>query len=345
MIIKVMNRQSIELTMLALLALVPAAVLFPGVTHASPSRIHKTNAAFHIESRLRISLEEVASIGTLDDDLLFMWAGIAADSDGFVYVTDAMDYALKKFDPSGRLVKRTGRKGQGPGEFTAPRFLAASGSYLFVTDQSIPGIQVFDKALNYVSRIPFSRPISDLAAISNDTLAIIPMSMGGSGDVIIIDFDGNVEKEFQYAEPENKLTLFNVADVEIDGRRGDILLAFSFRDRVEKWSPEGHRIWSKELLGSGEVTEKKVAQFTIPSELLFKTITVDSQGKIYVLSGNLTDHPSRDVFVLDPEGSHLTTFTLPEPSHCIFIDSRDYLYSRANEGVTIKKYRMIFEGN
>jgi hypothetical protein len=338
MSVKVIKRQSIELMMVALLAVVPAAVLFPGAFLAAA-----TTTALHIESRLEVRLEEVLSIGSLDDDALFMWAGVAVDSDGFVYVTDAMDYSLKKFDPSGRLVKRTGRKGQGPGEFLAPRFLAASCSYLFATDQSLTGIQMFDKDLEFVSRIPFNRPIADIAVISENTLAVIPFSLGGSGTIVLLDAQGRVLKEIQYAEPEKKLSIFNVADLEIDPS-GDILLAYSFRDRIEKWSPSGQRIWSRQLLDREDVKEKRVAQFTVPSDVMYKTITSDSSGRIYVLSGNLTDHPSRDVFILDQDGGPLATLILPEPSHCIYIDGHDFLYSRANEGVTIKKFRVIFSG-
>lgn len=336
MSVKVIKRQSIELMTAALLAVMPAAALFPGATFAAA-----TTTALHIESRLEVRLEEVLSIGSLDDDALFMWAGVAADGDGFVYVTDAMDYSLKKFDPSGRLVKRTGRKGQGPGEFLAPRFLAASCRYLFATDQTLSGIQMFDKNLGFVSRIPFNRPISDIAAISENTLAVVPFSMGGAGTIVLLDAQGRVLKEILYAEPESKLSIFNVADLEIDPS-GDILLAYTFRDKIEKWSRAGQRIWSMQLLNLKDVKEKKIAQFTVPTDVMYKTITSDSSGRIYVLSGNLTDHPSRDVFVLDPDGGHVATFVLPEPSHCIYIDSHDFFYSRANEGVTVIKFRLIF---
>ena len=62
------------------------------------------------KDRLKISLEEVLSIGSLDDDDLFMLVGIVADSSKRIYVTDAMDYSIKVFDERGILVKKTGRK-------------------------------------------------------------------------------------------------------------------------------------------------------------------------------------------------------------------------------------------
>ena len=94
--------------------------------------------------RLRVSLDEILSIGTLDDDRLFMWVGISVDENGFIYVSDGMDYSIKKFDTSGNLIKKTGRKGQGPGEFLSPRSLDLSDRSLYILDQNIPGINVFD---------------------------------------------------------------------------------------------------------------------------------------------------------------------------------------------------------
>ncbi len=291
--------------------------------------------------RLEIGLEEVLSIGDVSDDALFMWAGVAADTLGNIYVTDAMDYSLKKFDSSGRLVKRTGQKGQGPGEFTAPRLLAASDRYLFVTDQSRSGIQKFDRDLSFVAHIPFTLPISDLAALSDELLAVTPLSIGGAGQVVFLKTSGEVQKKIHYAASQNALTLRNVAEIEIDDQ-GYVYLAYSFKDRIEKWSPKGANIWSRRLLKTEDIKEKKVMQFSVPTEVLYKSVTRDSTGRIYVLSGNRTQHPSRDVFVLDRDGKHLTTFVLPEPSHCIYIDARNRLYTRANEGVTLKIYRLLF---
>ena len=66
-----------------------------------------------------IALEEVLSLGTLDDGALVQWTGIAASASGEIYVLDALDYALKKFDAAGRLLKKTGRQGPGPLELPA----------------------------------------------------------------------------------------------------------------------------------------------------------------------------------------------------------------------------------
>ena len=116
----------------------------------------------------KVSLEEVLSIGELDDDTLFQWAGVAVGSRGNIYVTDAMDYSLKKFDPQGNFIKKAGRKGQGPGEFLAPRLLDCSENYIYATDQNFRGLKVFDRELNFIRHIM----IKMLALISGFSLIL-----------------------------------------------------------------------------------------------------------------------------------------------------------------------------
>ena len=81
---------------------------------------------------------------------------------------------------------------------------------------------------------------------------------------------------------------------------------------------------------------------TLPTKLVYKDIALDSSGNVFILGGSFSKNPSSDIYVLSPEGELLTTITLPETSHCIYIDSRNFLYSRANEGVTLKKFRLKY---
>jgi hypothetical protein len=47
-------------------------------------------------------------------------AGLACDRAGNVWVVDSGERVLLKFDPAGRFLKKAGRQGQGPGEFSRP---------------------------------------------------------------------------------------------------------------------------------------------------------------------------------------------------------------------------------
>ncbi len=288
---------------------------------------------------LRISLEEALSIGSLEDAVLFQWVGVVSDSQGFIYVTDAMDYALKKFDPEGNLLKRAGGKGQGPGEFSAPRLLDCSDRFLFVSEQYMPVIKVFDRDLHHRFDIRLRAPVGDIKVLADDLVAVVVLTARKTSAVLFCNQKGEVVKELEFSGGAEGL-LMDMVSLELDSQE-NLYLAFNFADRIEKYSRSGKKVWSRKLLGVKDVERKKVSSFVVPTEIVYKDLALDGSGNIYVLGGELSKNRSRDVYVLCPDGKHLATFTLPQASHCIYIDADNFLYTRANEGITLKKYRMI----
>ena len=124
----------------------------------------------------KIILEEVLTIGKFDDDSLFQWVGVVADPEGNIYVTDMMDYSLKKFNSAGCFLAKTGGRGQGPGEFTAPRLLDSSDRFIFVSEQYQPVIKIFDKSLQYLSHIPLEGPAGDMKVLEDELVAVLVLS-------------------------------------------------------------------------------------------------------------------------------------------------------------------------
>lgn len=286
----------------------------------------------------KIDLEEVLSIGSFEDDILFQWVGVAVDREGDIYVTDAMDYAVKKFDSRGNLLKRSGRRGQGPGEFTAPRLLDCSEGYVFVTEQYQPVIKVFDKNLAYKFRIPLDGPAGDLKVLGNGLVAVAALSARNKSQLLFYDSKGKIVKRLGFAERSSHL-LMDMVSFDVDGR-GNCYLAYNFADKIVKFDHSGRRLWSRELLGIGPVKREKISSYVLPTEIVYKDIALDREGNVYVLGGEFSANRSRDIYVVDPEGKLLATMTLPESSHCITIDRNGFLYARANDGITLKKFRM-----
>jgi hypothetical protein len=297
---------------------------------------HHSSTAENINPKA--TLEEVLSVGRLDDDSLFQWVGVAVDPSGQIYVTDAMDYALKKFGADGKLIQKAGRKGQGPGEFLAPRLLVRSDKHLFVTDQSIPGIQVFDHTLRFVRRIPIKIPIGDVCVLTDDRIAVVVLMIGQPGLIHVYNHKGQILRRIQYTGGK-KSSMMDWVEIGFDDEC-NLYILYNFQDRIEKFGADGGKLWSRPLLDIKRIKTKKIGPWKVPDKIIFKDLVFDSENRLYILGGGHSKNPSRDVYVLSQEGGHLTTFTLPEPSHCIYIDSRDFLYSRANDGITLKKYRI-----
>ncbi len=286
-------------------------------------------------------LDEVLSIGTPDDDALVQWTAVAVDGSGNIYVLDGLDYSIKKFDHQGQLVKKAGRKGQGPGEFNAPRHLAFDGAFLYAADHGVLGLQVFDTDLRYLRTIPWNRPVMLLKAAAPGRLIVGGMNFPGSpAKWTEIDAQGRRLSETTYLQKVD-LYLSDSLSMAID-RAGQIYVAFSHRDRIEKRDPGGQILWTRSLEGAGEPEVETIAGLRLAKTIFSYDLAVDNEGRVLVLAGGRAKHPARDVRVFDAKGEALPGFTLPEPSHCLYVDSKGFLYVRANAGVTLKKYRLAF---
>jgi len=285
-----------------------------------------------------IRLEEIGSVGALDDDLLFQWVGLAVDYEQSIYVTDAMDYKVKKIDPDGRLLNAGGGRGRGPGEFLAPRNLSWFDGRLYVSDQYVPGLQIFDEELRFCRRIAFQQPIVDFEVISSDLVVISSLTPNEKPSLFFFDGTGEPAGNLVYIDQKVPF-MQELISFEVD-QRGDFSIAYTFQNRIEKLSRDGEILWRRSPLKHCKPDRKQIGDWNVPTEVVFKDIALDSLGRAFVLGGGYSRNKSRDIYVFSPEGKPCGTLTLPEASHCLYIDQQDHLYARANDGITLKKYRL-----
>jgi sugar lactone lactonase YvrE len=72
---------------------------------------------------------------------------VFVDTEGNLFVNDAFNYRVQKFDPKGYFLRRFGQQGDAPGSFARPKGLAADGEgNLYVADAAFENVQVFDAA-------------------------------------------------------------------------------------------------------------------------------------------------------------------------------------------------------
>lgn len=93
------------------------------------------------------SLEHVVTIGSVDDGPAAFGrvVSVLADSEGAVYVADALAGEIRVFDQSGRHLRTIGRKGRGPGEFTSLYALAWLGDTIAALDPGNARIELLSR--------------------------------------------------------------------------------------------------------------------------------------------------------------------------------------------------------
>jgi hypothetical protein len=292
----------------------------------------------HAQTIENICLNPCRSIGGEASDIIYQWAGICTDSEYFIYVTDAMDFSLKKLDATGKIIVKCGNHGQGPGEFMAPRWITCHDSQLYALDQYSPGIQIFNTKLEYISHIPFTGPIQDFHVIHQDTIVIAPLLIKDPGELFFLGTEGAVQKRIRYASPSGNPFLYTVRFIFRKNR--SFVLIYQFIDKIQCIDCSGHTIWEKTLFKGVTAKSTEINGFNVPDEIVYTDIAEDSQGNIYILGGSYSENPKRDIYILNSLGEHTGIFTLSEPSHCLHIGDEDFLYTRSDMGMGIHIYNL-----
>lgn len=124
------------------------------------------------------AVEEIR-LGSLDgpEEATFGWVeAIAVDAEGTMYVADAQVSAVRVFNADGDYEGDLGSRGEGPGEFTAVRGLAALPGGGVAVWHEMDQLSVFDSTGRFVDR--FSMRFSSIA--------------GGPGPSVVADTAGHV---------------------------------------------------------------------------------------------------------------------------------------------------------
>lgn len=113
-----------------------------GIALAPDGGVFVADADLGTVVRLAADGNPVALIGS---EVLERPTGIAYDDRRkLIYVSDTKAHDVKVFDDEGRFVRSFGQRGEGPGQFNFPTFLAFWNDELFVTDTMNNRVQILD---------------------------------------------------------------------------------------------------------------------------------------------------------------------------------------------------------
>ena len=106
----------------------------------------RSNASANSEPRelaAPLEITQRISLGESQDEYVAEPAGVAL-SDRFIFVSDAGTSSVLQYDRSGHLIRRIGRRGKGPGEFSVPAAIVALGdTAVLVADVGTGRLSIF----------------------------------------------------------------------------------------------------------------------------------------------------------------------------------------------------------
>jgi hypothetical protein len=285
------------------------------------------------------TLRERITIGRGENEEIYSATGLAVDDQGNVYVSDQLEYCVKKYDSKGKLVGKAGKKGVGPGEFRAPVTLAVWRDTILVMQISNTCIQAFSRDLVYLGSrtIDAGMPV-DIAVSPQGELLVALLSDEGERERIQVfpSLLGGSPIEIAIGSRTRGHILFGVCKVAAAGD-GSVICLSLFLNRIAWYSRAGKLLSVVRIPGIADPGVDMSARQP-PTGTSFKGIQVDPAGNILVLAGSLARNPGVDVFVLGSRGAYLGVMKLRRPSRLLAVDRRGYLYATAEEGTMVKEY-------
>ncbi len=258
----------------------------------------------------KIKLEQVKILGKLDtEDENFMFyrpEDIDTDNEGHIYVLDAGNHRIQKYDREGKYLLTIGRPGQGPGEFSRPVNLEVDDEgNVYVLDVGNRRIQVFNPEGMHRRDIKIENVSAKFHILKSKEILMVNQGIVINVDESnkkplplfrIIDNEGKVRGKF--GEPENFDDVLlnnrgNKINFAVDDS-GNIFVSFRSRNNIEKYGSDRKLLMKidRPLDYSLDFKKGKVGdEYGVPSitkmpefPIVSTGIDVDNQGRIWVLT-------------------------------------------------------------
>ena len=269
--------------------------------------IHNRKGGKNLPIKIEL-LRTIGDINTLDENLAFnMPSDIALDEAGNIYILDAGNCRIQKFDSEGKYLDSFGREGQGPGEFNSPSSLdiGAQGS-LIIADPRGRKIQIFSTEGSLLKTIMLTKhQLSEVYSLNSGLLAMkgtVGYKIEGKDDeplpklICLLDVEGNIAREFgkMFDYKHRFLNQKGNGFYFVVDENDYIYLTFSYQNRIDKYSPGGKLLWKTDRvlnfttkpLDKGKIERTKTQQsFQSPRmNSVSKGLAVDNNGRTWVVT-------------------------------------------------------------
>jgi hypothetical protein len=282
----------------------------------------------------------------LNDDFIKV-EEIASDSNDEVYVTDSYQFSVKKFNNRGILKAEFGKRGKNPGEFKSfPFKIDCLADTLALVEVGSSKIELLTSTFTSLGEIPAGGPIVDIAFNRSGLIyaGMMPLSRRKEDVVMLYDKSGAVVSKVPLTEVRGE-PAFDMVHLAVDPH-DNLVVAYRYVNNISIYGPRQEMIRSFRVSGFPDQSASQKSKYeelgSLPEGDMIKDVAVDQRGHIFVLGGDYAKQPGRDVFVYAYDGTLMTTFTLPDKSGILHLDTRGYLYTRERQRSVVKKYKLDY---
>jgi len=314
---------------------------------------------------LKVELEFVQKIGELDatdeNYMLYRVADIALDSEGNIYVLDAGNYRIQKYDSEGKYLNTFGREGQGLGEFgRSSSFALDSSGNMYIADQGNSRVVILTPEGKELRTFKASERIKVFELLLSEELLVGTIADGMVHSyhdveeyeqpvVQIYNSEGVLKREFVKPFDYND-GFFNAIGNAIDftfDHNNTIYLSFENQNRIEKYSHEGKLLFSADRTLSFEVNRPKAG-----SRLnnVSNGIGIDYIGRIWVMTYRKQREkddlePYLELEIYENDGILLgeipwTEDFIPALTNSIHMFG-DRVFFRNSEAISVYEYKIV----
>ncbi|MCP4724681.1 MAG: 6-bladed beta-propeller, partial [bacterium] len=257
-----------------------------------------------------VTLEEAGTIGDFyaeDEDYVFyIPEDIIKDKDGNLYVLDAGNFRVQKFNSKGQFLLSFGNEGQGPGEFRLPSDMDIDeDGNLHVTDMANSRIEIFSPEGRSQKSKRLEDRFTEFVIVGNDRyLTSFSSSFFSTDDeddenkkeldplYKIRDLEGNEYGTLgimKFVIDDNTTAGANSSHAAVD-KDGNVYLSFENMNRIEKYSQDGKLLLKIDRpINFKEKIEKTIVErfgesISIQSgdrNKISQGIAVDDKGRIW----------------------------------------------------------------